>query len=295
MSAPPAPSSSPLTTQLALPGILPPRLVITRQRGGPILIRLAEPAEPYRVREPLGPPVVVAEGPRRRARQRHPLPAPIAPAAEDLRALEYVVVDVETTGGSSAHGHRVTEFAAVCVSFDGTVIDEYSSLVNPDRSIPPFISALTNITGDMVRDAPRFRDIAAEVERMLAGRVFVAHNAAFDWRFTCHELERARGVAPLAPVLCTVRLARRVLPELGARSLDALTYYFGLENTARHRAGGDARVTAAILARMLGRLEEHEVTSWSALQEFLRRRKPRRPRGRQATPVSMDPADLRPQ
>ncbi len=294
MSAPQTRGRPLETGQLALPGFLPPQLVVTRQKGGPLLVRLVDPAAQAAgtLSEAGARPVALA--PARRKRVRFQLPPPVPPRTDDLRALEYVVVDVETTGGSSAHGHRVTEFAAVCVSFDGTVLEEYASLVNPERSIPPFISNLTNITADMVHDAPRFPEIAGDVARLLAGRVFVAHNAAFDWRFTCHELERAGAAPPLVPVLCTVRLARRVLPELGARSLDALTYYFGLENEARHRAYGDARVTAAILARMLGRLADHEVALWSELQQFLHRRKPRRAR-RQASPVSMDPADVRPQ
>ncbi len=209
-----------------------------------------------------------------------------------LRALEYVVVDTETTGGSALRGHRVTEVAAVRVAYDGTVLEEFTSLVNPERPIPAFISALTNISWEMVRDAPRFADIAPEVARLLEGRVFVAHNAAFDWRFLSWELQRATGFPPEARVLCTVRLARKVVPEVASRSLDALCYFFGLENQARHRAYGDARVTAELLRRLLARVEEREIVTWGALEALVGRRKPRAPRRRPAMPTGMDTSDI---
>lgn len=209
-----------------------------------------------------------------------------------LRSLEYVVVDVETTGGSVQGGHRITEVGVVRIAYDGTLLDEYTTLVNPERPIPPFISALTNISWEMVRDAPRFANIAGDVARILDGGVFVAHNAAFDWRFVSTELESATGAPPRTPRLCTVRLARKVVPEVASRSLDALTYYFGLANVARHRAWGDARVTAQLLTRLLARLDEREVFTWAALEELLGRRKPRKSRRRQAMPSGMDPSDI---
>jgi DNA polymerase III epsilon subunit family exonuclease len=158
-----------------------------------------------------------------------------------LTDLEYVVVDVETTGGSALRGHRVTEIAAVRVRGTGEVAGEFATLVNPERRIPPFVTRLTRITDGMVRHAPRFDEIAADVQALLRGRVFVAHNARFDWAFLDAELSRARGLCPPRPLLCTVRLARRLVPEISSRSLDALCYYFGIENEARHRAYGDAR------------------------------------------------------
>lgn len=221
---------------------------------------------------------------------------PTAPADDGeglpLSALEYVVVDVETTGGSTRTGHRVTEIAALRVAHDGSILEEFTTLVNPERPIPPFISALTNITWDMVRDAPRFHEIAAEVGRLLEGRIFVAHNAPFDWRFLSWELEHATGVAPQARVLCTVRLARKVVPEVASRSLDSLAYFFGLDNDARHRAFGDARVTAALLGRLMRRLDDRGIASWEALQALLAQRTPRRSSRRRATPTSMDPSEI---
>ena len=125
------------------------------------------------------------------------------------------------------------------------------SLVNPGRPIPPAICAITNITNDMVRDAPTFAEVADQVLAALAGRVFVAHNARFDWGFVSAEVRRARDLALDGPRLCTVRLARRLVQGVRSCGLDNLTQYFGFENAARHRAAGDALVTADLLERLL--------------------------------------------
>jgi DNA polymerase III subunit epsilon len=192
-----------------------------------------------------------------------------------IRSLEYAVVDVETTGGSFERGHRVTEIAAVRLAGDGTVLGEFRTLVNPDRPIPAFITALTAITWEMVRGAPRFGEIAGDVARVLEGAVFVAHNAPFDWRFVSAELGRA-GTALTGAPPCTVRLARKLVPELRSRSLDSLTCFFDIPVEARHRAWGDAVATAELLRRLLRRLDDHEVTRWSELDRLLRQRAPRR-------------------
>src|SRR5512134_775499 len=113
------------------------------------------------------------------------VPAALLPESPEdpLRSLEYAVVDVETTGGSPLRGHRITEFAAVRVRGTGEVVEEFSTLVNPLRPVPRFITALTGIDRGMLADAPRFEEVADRVRRVLAGAVFVAHNAGFDHRF----------------------------------------------------------------------------------------------------------------
>src|SRR5690606_33406162 len=121
-------------------------------------------------------------------------------------------------------------------------------------------------------------------------RVFVAHNAAFDWCFLCIERERAGGCRLEGRQLCTVRLARRLLPELPSRSLDSLALYFGLEIESRHRALDDAVATAHVLLRLLDRLEEMEVRCWEEVERFLKRRSPPRSRRRRTSPRSMDSA-----
>ena len=171
-----------------------------------------------------------------------------------LRDLSYVVVDVETTGTRPFAGDRITEIAAVHVN-RGQIGEVYETLVNPERRIPQFITALTRITWSMVKDAPRFRDIAPRVSQALAGRLFVAHNAGFDWRFVSTELARASGATLFGERLCTVRLARAFLPQVRRRSLDSLAHYFGVEIAARHRAAGDAVATAHVLLRLLTEAE----------------------------------------
>jgi DNA polymerase III subunit epsilon len=199
--------------------------------------------------------------------------------AVPLDSLEYLVVDLETTGGSPDRSHRVMEVAALRVDGRGRVLEEYRSLVNPGRPIPPYVTRLTRITQDMVSGAPRFGEIAGRIGLLLQDRVFVAHNVSFDWGFLRTELERAGAVWPQdGRSLCTVRLARRLVPELRRRNLDALAYYFGVEIVDRHRAYGDAWATAHIFARLLRCLEDREIYSWQGLQELLQRRRPRRKR-----------------
>ena len=205
-----------------------------------------------------------------------------------IRDLEYVIVDLETTGGAPYRGHRVTEVAAVRMRGDGQIVDEFETLLNPDRYIPPFITQLTKISPAMVENAPRFADVARDVQRILHGAVFVAHNAQFDHGFLGMELGRC-GLPLEGRTLCTVRLARKTVPEVQSRSLDSLMYFFGVDNAARHRAMGDARATALIFRRLLDRLEDHEVTRWNDLETFLRRRA-RRTRKRIANPHPMPDA-----
>jgi DNA polymerase-3 subunit epsilon len=206
---------------------------------------------------------------------------------EPLRELEYVVVDVETTGLGYGYGHRITEVAILRVSGSGRVLEEYATLVNPGRPIPLAITALTNISAAMVGDAPRFREIAADIQARLEGRIFVAHNAGFDWRFLSLELQAALGTPLRGRMLCTVRMARKLVPEMPRRSLDALAWHFSVDNEARHRAYGDARATAQIFQRMMDRLQERTITGWNELQKLLYARAPRRLR--RSTPQFFDP------
>ena len=103
----------------------------------------------------------------------------------------------------------------------------------------------------MFRHAPTIRDVAPRIADVLRGHLFVAHNAAFDWRFVSTELSRYAGQQLSGEKLCTVRLARAVVPNIRRRSLDSLSYFYGIENHARHRAGGDALATAKGLIRLL--------------------------------------------
>ena len=203
-----------------------------------------------------------------------------------LHSLEYVVVDCETTGGSPGRGHRVTEIAAIRVNRQGMVLDEVESLVNPMRPIPRSITRITNITQGMVDDAPLFLDLAPRLQQILAGAVFVAHNAQFDLRFVTTELRRGDFGGPRGRTLCTAQLARKMIPEMRYRSLDALIWFYGLHCEPRHRAYPDARATVDVLVRLLDRAEERGVDRWSELETVMRQRKKRKKRS--ALPQSME-------
>jgi len=167
-----------------------------------------------------------------------------------LDTARFVVVDVETTGRRPRGGDRVIEIAVAVTDAGGTrlVLDD---LVRGGPALPPIVTALTGISPAMLRGAPTFGEVADRLLGVLAGGVFVAHNAAFDWAFVSGELERARGLLLAGPRVCTVRLARRLLPELERRTLDAVAGHFGIAITPRHRAGGDALATARVLERLL--------------------------------------------
>ncbi len=148
-------------------------------------------------------------------------------------------VDLETTG-TIAGDDRITEVGIVRVD-GGVHVSEWSSLVNPGCSIPPAIQALTGITNAMVATAPTFAQIADAIETQIAGCIFVAHNARFDYGFLKHEFGRLRRSFS-AKVLCTVKLSRRLYPEAGRHNLDTIIERHGLRPEDRHRALGDARV-----------------------------------------------------
>ncbi len=157
-------------------------------------------------------------------------------------------IDLETTGTTSTHD-RVTEIGIVRVH-DGELVEEWSSLVNPECPIPEEIQALTGITNAMVRDAPTFSQLRREVFERLDGHLFVAHNARFDYGFMKNEFRRVE-LPFRADVLCTVRLSRRLYPQAVGHGLDAIIERHGLQDavegdaasrTGRHSALGDARV-----------------------------------------------------
>ena len=152
--------------------------------------------------------------------------------------LPLAFVDLETTG-ATALSDRVTEVGIVEVSSEG--VSEWSCLVNPQTRISDFIVHLTGISNEMVAGAPRFADIAQDLLSRLQGRLFIAHNARFDYGFLKAEFKRA-GIDFRAPVLCTVRLSRRLYPEHARHNLDTLILRHGLDVTQRHRALGDARL-----------------------------------------------------
>jgi DNA polymerase-3 subunit epsilon len=159
-----------------------------------------------------------------------------------------VFVDLETTGGSTGE-HRITEVGVVEVGPGG--ISRWSTLVDPQQSIPPFIQQLTGITDAMVRGAPTFDVIAPALFERLNGKLFVAHNASFDRGFLRSEFRRA-GLAFNPDVLCTVRLSRALFPAEKRHGLDALVQRHALVPSDRHRALADADLLWQFWQRLHG-------------------------------------------
>jgi DNA polymerase III subunit epsilon len=157
-------------------------------------------------------------------------------------------VDLETTGGSTSE-HRITEIGVVEAGPLG--VSRWSTLVDPQQPIPPFIQQLTGITDDMVRGAPTFDEIAQGLFERLDGKLFIAHNASFDRGFLRSEFRRA-GLGFNPDVLCTVRLSRALYPSEKRHGLDALVDRHALEPSARHRALADADLLWQFWQRLHG-------------------------------------------
>ncbi len=160
----------------------------------------------------------------------------------------YAVIDIETTGGSARH-ERITEIA-VYIHDGTTIVEEYSTLVNPERNIPYFITSLTGITNEMVEDAPKFYEVARKIVELTEGNVFVAHNARFDYSFIRQEFGML-GFNFRRPLLDTVSLSRKLLPGHRSYSLGNLCKDLGIEISGRHRASGDAMATVRLLELLL--------------------------------------------
>jgi DNA polymerase III subunit epsilon len=178
-------------------------------------------------------------------------------AAEGL-PQELAFVDLETTGGNAAYD-RITEVGIVRLK-NGELVEQWSSLVNPECPIPEYIENFTGISNQMVADAPRFADIAATVRDKLQGAVFVAHNARFDYSFLRSEFLKA-DMRFSAKVLCTVKLSRRLFPEFPRHNLDAVMQRNGLTCRARHRALGDAQVIHEFWCKLRRELPEQELAA----------------------------------
>jgi len=200
------------------------------------------------------------------------LDATPGPFGAPLAEVPFAVVDVETTGRASWGGHRIIEIAVVEV-LGGAIVDEFQTLLNPGQAIPGVITGLTGISTSMVQQAPYFDHVAEEVARRLEGRVFVAHNAAFDWSFVSAELLRSLGDVPVMPQLCTVRMCRRLVPELRHRNLDVVSRHFGVEIHDRHRAYGDALATARVLLRLLDEAAGRGIEDLATLEWYVKRRR----------------------
>ena len=171
----------------------------------------------------------------------------------------YSVVDIETTG-NGYKGQKITEISIFI--FDGEkIIDEFTSLVNPEQKIPYFITNLTGITEAMVRTAPKFYEIAKKVAEITKDTVFVAHNVNFDYNIIRDEF-KSLGFDFKRKKLCTVRLSRKIIPGLASYSLGNICSAEGIEIAARHRAKGDAEATVELFRRLIKRDQKFTINSF---------------------------------
>ena len=165
------------------------------------------------------------------------------------------VIDFETTGMTPAQGARATEIAIVLLQ-DGHVVDRFQSLMRTGVYIPSFITQLTGITNAMVADARDAEDVMRDAARFVNNAPMVAHNASFDSKFWCAEMQHA-GVAATHPFACTVLLSRRLYPEAPSHSLGRIVRHLDLPPADKaHRALADAEMTAHLLLRMQADLHQ---------------------------------------
>lgn len=161
----------------------------------------------------------------------------------------YAIIDIETTGGHTT-SDRITEIAIVI--HDGQqVVEEYASLVDPERRIPYRISSITGITNELVASAPKFYEIARKIVELTEGCTLVAHNAKFDYGFIRNEF-KSLGFEYKRPVLCTVELSRNLLPGLKSYNLAQLCKALGIEASQFHRALADAKATTELFVYLQG-------------------------------------------
>ena len=176
-----------------------------------------------------------------------------------LDDAEFTVVDLETTGGRIAPGNIIEIGAYRMVG--KRLTETFSQLVRPQGGVVPrFITGLTSITTEMIREAPPIEQVLPQFREFMGDRVMVAHNAAFDFGFLDFEFRRIFGIGLSNPVLCTLRMARRFMPSLKRRRLDLLAGHFGLSQEGRHRGLGDARMAAEILSIFLEMAQRMGIT-----------------------------------
>jgi len=168
----------------------------------------------------------------------------------------YAIIDIETTGGKYDE-EGITEIAIY--RFDGhRIVDQFCSLINPERKIQPFVVNLTGITSEMLRNAPKFYEVAKRIIEITEGCILVAHNAQFDNRILTTEFDRL-GYPFEKDTLCTVELSKKLIPNLPSYSLGKLVRTLGIPLSDRHRAQGDAKATISLFKLLLAKDTSKEI------------------------------------
>ena len=179
---------------------------------------------------------------------------------------DYVVLDIETTG-LSRHRHSITEIAAVRLR-RGKVVEEFQTLVNPECRIPRFITRLTGIDNEMVKDAPTINKVMPKFLKFLGDGVVVAHSATFDYGFLHVNAYEHTGKGLSNEKLCTRKLANRMLPDLGSKRLGNVCEHLGVVNEQAHRAMGDVRATTKVFVQFLEMLGEKGLVEHEDISRF---------------------------
>ncbi len=183
----------------------------------------------------------------------------------------FAIIDIETCAGKFEYRKgRITE---ICILVhDGLqVVEKFTTLINPECFISPYFTSLTGITNDMVKDAPTFAQIAKKIIELTEGTIFVAHNVGFDYGFIKEEFA-SLGYAYKRDTLCTVRLSRKFIPNKFSYSLGRLCESLGIENSARHRAEGDAVATAKLFDLILQLKSTHPQYKNQGVEALMTRR-----------------------
>lgn len=168
-----------------------------------------------------------------------------------IKAAEFIVFDVETTGLSPQDGHRIIEIAAMKVK-GMQVVDKFYSLINPQRSLPPEAMSVNMITEEMVAGAPVAADVLPGMIEFIAGGCVCGHNVRFDLGFLCHELSLAnRKLRDETPAIDTLKMSRELLPYLSNHKLSYLARSLGITVTETHRAMADVEITVKVLLRLI--------------------------------------------
>ena len=162
----------------------------------------------------------------------------------------YAIIDIETTGQSAAKG-KITEIA-IYLHNGYEITSSFSSLINPECYIPGFITSLTGIDNEMVKNAPKFYEVARQIVEITQDKIFVAHNVSFDYKFIQEEFKRL-GYDYQRKTMCTVRMGRKYIPGYRSYSLGKICDELGISINGRHRAAGDALATTKLFEIILSR------------------------------------------
>ena len=169
-----------------------------------------------------------------------------------------VLLDCETTGGNALR-HRIIEVAALLVE-EGKVVGSWQSLCNPGRALPENIQALTGILPEMLREAPTFADISYELSELMRGKIFVAHNARFDFSFLKNEFEREE-ISFNPKQLCSVKFSRLLYPQFKRHGLTEIIRRFNFKISKRHRALDDAKIIYDFFLESTRLFEQEEISA----------------------------------